>query len=78
MVFSVVNSAIFTAPPYNFTVGQVGLMSMSPFVLCTLGYMIAGPLNDYIVLYLTRKNKGVYGSYIYTYKVLLLGVCLNS
>lgn len=61
IVFSVVNSSIFSKPPYNFTVAQVGLISTSPLLLSTLGFCVAGPLNDYIVIYLTRKNRGVYG-----------------
>lgn len=32
VVFSVVNGVIFTAPPYNFSVGEAGLTSLSPFV----------------------------------------------
>ncbi|KAJ4387921.1 hypothetical protein N0V93_008524 [Gnomoniopsis smithogilvyi] len=60
IIFSVVNSSFFSAPPYNFTVAQVGLISMSPFILTSIGFCIAGPLNDYIVVYLTRKNRGIY------------------
>lgn len=58
VVFSVVNASIFTLPPYNFTVSQVGLISISPFVLTIIGEVIAGPLNDYLCLVLTKKNHG--------------------
>jgi len=60
VVFSVVNGVIFVAPPYNFTVSQVGLISLSPFILTLLGEVISGPLNDWICVYLTKKNKGIY------------------
>ena len=60
VVFSVVNGVIFTSPPYNFTVSQTGLISLSPFILTILGEIISGPLNDYICLVLTRKNRGIY------------------
>ncbi|KAL1844740.1 hypothetical protein VTK73DRAFT_1881 [Phialemonium thermophilum] len=60
VVFSVVNGVIFVAPPYNFTVSQTGLISLSPFVLTLVGEVISGPLNDWICLYLTKKNKGIY------------------
>ena len=60
VVFSVVNAAIFTLPPYNFTVDQVGLISISPFVLSLIGEALAGPLNDYICLVLTKRNHGIY------------------
>ena len=42
VVFSVVNGVLFTAPPYNFTVGEAGLTSLSPFILCIVGDAAAG------------------------------------
>ena len=60
VVFSVVNGVIFVAPPYNFSVSQVGLISLSPFILTLLGEVISGPLNDWICVYLTKKNRGIY------------------
>jgi len=60
VVFSVINGVIFVAPPYNFTVSQVGLISLSPFILTIIGEIISGPLNDWICLRLTKKNKGIY------------------
>ena len=60
VVFSVVNGVLFTAPPYNFTVGEAGLTSLSPFILCIIGEAISGPLNDWICLKLADRNKGIY------------------
>ncbi|KAK0936286.1 hypothetical protein LTR29_012124 [Friedmanniomyces endolithicus] len=60
VVFSVVNGVIFTAPPYNFSVGQAGLTSLSPFLLCILGEVISGPLNDWICVKMARRNHGIY------------------
>ncbi|KAK3348805.1 major facilitator superfamily domain-containing protein [Lasiosphaeria hispida] len=60
VVFSVVNGVIFVKPPYNFSISQTGLISLSPFILTIIGELISGPLNDWICIYLTRKNKGVY------------------
>lgn len=60
VVFSVVNGVIFVAPPYNFSVSQVGLISLSPFILTLIGEVISGPLNDYICVSLTKRNKGIY------------------
>ncbi|KAH6681503.1 major facilitator superfamily domain-containing protein [Halenospora varia] len=60
VVFSVVNASIFTLPPYNFSVSEVGLISLSPFVMTIIGEVIAGPLNDFICLYLAKKNHGIY------------------
>jgi len=60
VVFSVVNGVIFTQPPYNFSVSDTGLISLSPFILTLVGEVIAGPLNDYLCLVLTKHNKGIY------------------
>ncbi|KAE8448172.1 hypothetical protein EG329_009776 [Mollisiaceae sp. DMI_Dod_QoI] len=60
VVFSVVNASIFTLPPYNFSVSETGLISLSPFIFTILGEVISGPLNDWICLYLTKKNHGIY------------------
>lgn len=60
VVFSVVNGVIFVAPPYNFSVSQTGLISLSPFILTLLGELIAGPLNDWLCVFLTKKNRGIY------------------
>jgi len=50
---------LFTGPPYNFTVSEVGLISIAPLIASLLGFM-AGPLNDWTVKKLARANKGVY------------------
>ena len=48
VVFSVVNASVFTAPPYNFSVSQTGLISLSPFILTIIGELVSVPLNDWI------------------------------
>ncbi|KAI5858234.1 MFS general substrate transporter [Durotheca rogersii] len=60
VVFSVVNAVIFTAPPYNFSVSETGLISLSPFILTFVGEVISGPLNDWVCIYLAKKNRGIY------------------
>lgn len=60
VMYSAVIGVIFVAPPYNFSISQTGLTSLSPLILTIIGEVISGPLNDRICLYLTRKNKGIY------------------
>ncbi|KAH9907002.1 MFS general substrate transporter [Xylariomycetidae sp. FL2044] len=60
VVFSVVNAVIFTAPPYNFSVSETGLISLSPFILTFIGEVCSGPLNDRVCLWLAKKNHGIY------------------
>ncbi|KAI5857327.1 MFS general substrate transporter [Durotheca rogersii] len=58
--FSVALGQIFTKPPYNLTTSQVGLSAFSSFIAATLGNAIPGPVCDWLVKFLSRKNKGVY------------------
>jgi len=60
VVFSVVNAVIFNAPPYNFSVSQTGLISISPFVFTIIGELVSGPLNDWLCVKLAKKNHGIY------------------
>ena len=58
--FSTALAQIFTKPPYNFTTSQVGLTVLSAFIGATLGNLIPGPLCDWLVKYMSKRNKGVY------------------
>lgn len=60
VVFSVVNGVIFTQEPYNFSVSETGLISLSPFILTIIGELMAGPLNDWLCVKLTERNRGIY------------------
>jgi MFS family permease len=60
VVFSVVNGVIFVAPPYNFSISETGLISLSPFILTLIGEVVSGPLNDWICIWLTNRNRGIY------------------
>jgi hypothetical protein len=59
VVMGGVLAQIFTAPPYNFSVTAVGLVSISPLVASLLSF-VAGPANDYTVKKLARWNGGIY------------------
>ncbi|CAK7233939.1 hypothetical protein SCUCBS95973_008765 [Sporothrix curviconia] len=58
--FSVGLSSIFTKAPYNFTSNQVGLTVFSSFVGATLGNALPGPLSDWLVTFMSSRNKGIY------------------
>jgi Major Facilitator Superfamily len=77
VVFSVVNAQIFGVPPYSFSPSQVGLVSLSPLIMTIVGLLIAGPLNDFICLYLAKKNRGIYEPefrLVLMFPVLILGI----
>lgn len=46
--------------PYEFNSTQIGLMNLAPFIGNTLGSLICGPLSDWLILRLAKRNKGVY------------------
>ncbi|KAH7161057.1 major facilitator superfamily domain-containing protein [Dactylonectria macrodidyma] len=49
-----------TRAPYNFDASQIGLMSLAPFIGSTLGTLICGPFSDWLILFLAKRNKGIY------------------
>lgn len=53
-------STYLPAPPYNFNPSQVGLMSIPALVGNTLGTIVSAPFSDKLILWLARKNHGVY------------------
>lgn len=53
-------STYLPAPPYNFNAAQVGLMNIPALVGNTLGTLVSSPFSDRIILWLARKNNGVY------------------
>lgn len=61
VMIAVTISLIFSSPPYNFTVSQVGLTNLSGFVASVLGTLVAQPLSDGMAVYLSKRNGGVYG-----------------
>jgi hypothetical protein len=61
--FSVVVSAYsiyFYYPPYNFSAAGVGLMNLAPFIGGIFGSLYGGLFNDWLIIRLSRRNKGIY------------------
>ncbi|KAF9889383.1 hypothetical protein FE257_007493 [Aspergillus nanangensis] len=46
--------------PYNFTPGQIGLMSLPSFIGITIGTIPSGLLSDRLVLWLAKRNGGLF------------------
>lgn len=47
-------------PPYNFDPTGIGLMNIAPFIGAVLGFPVGGYLNDKSILWLSKKNGGIY------------------
>ncbi|KAJ5096013.1 hypothetical protein NUU61_005369 [Penicillium alfredii] len=53
-------SLVFPLPPYQFTPEQIGFMSLGPFVGNVLGGIYGGVLGDWLIVYFSRRNRGLY------------------
>ncbi|KAI1397893.1 MFS general substrate transporter [Hypoxylon fuscum] len=60
VVVGSVLAQLFTAPPYNFTVSGVGLVSIASLVGAIVGAFISGPIADWIIKTMSRRNGGIY------------------
>jgi len=60
VAIAITTSQIFSAPPYNFNVTQVGAINMAGFIGSLIGTFASQYLSDRIATYMARKNKGVY------------------
>ena len=64
----------FTQPPYEFSPEAIGNMNISPFVGLLIGSFYGGWLNDKSMLYLTKRNHGIYEPEMRLY--MLIPMCL--
>ncbi|CEF83743.1 hypothetical protein FGSG_09128 [Fusarium graminearum PH-1] len=53
-------SQIFSGPPYNFSVAQVGLTNLSSFVGTFIATALAGLIVDGLAKFMAGRNQGVY------------------
>ncbi|KAG9239730.1 serine/threonine kinase 16 [Amylocarpus encephaloides] len=65
---------IFGFPPYNLSPASIGYLSLGPFAGGLIGMIFLGVITDPIIMYMTKKNKGVYEP---EYRLLpsILGLC---
>lgn len=59
-VMSAALSTYMILPPYDFNSTQIGLMNLAPFIGNTLGSLLCGPLSDWTILRLAKRNHGIY------------------
>ena len=59
-VLTTVESDALLYPPYNWDSSGIGLLQIAPFVGSFIGAAIGGPLNDYAIMWLAKRNNGVY------------------
>lgn len=76
VLFLSVTSVVFSAPPYNFDTSGVGLMALGPLVGSIGASFYGGPLSDWVVVRLARRNGGVYEPEMRLYPLSVPAVCL--
>lgn len=59
IVLQSVAALIFGAPPYDFTVGNIGLLRIAGLITSILG-LFSGTINDYLCKFIARRNNGIY------------------
>lgn len=55
-----VQATYFTMEPYNFSSAGVGLLNLPTLIGCILGGFFGGQLSDYSIIWLARRNGGLY------------------
>lgn len=70
VVLSSVLTVVFAAPPYNFNPAQVGYMYTGPTVGTILAFFYGGPLTDWAIIKLARRNGGVFEAEMRLYPLI--------
>lgn len=71
VLISITLSQIFSGPPYNFSVSEVGATNVSSFVASLLATLIAGTVVDGVAKVMSKHNHGIFGThYLHTYERL--------
>ncbi|KAG5370055.1 putative MFS-type transporter [Yarrowia sp. E02] len=68
----------FTQPPYEFSSEAIGNMNISPFVGLLIGSFYGGWLNDKHMLYLTKRNHGIYEPEMRLYMLIPTGLIMTA
>jgi MFS family permease len=59
-IMASVQATYMIEPPYNFDAIGIGLMNVPPFIGSFLGFFFGGYLNDRSIIWLSKRNGGVY------------------
>lgn len=59
-ILAVTQSALYAAPPYNFSTAGIGNMNLPPAIGSLLGSLFGGPLVDYLIVQIAKRRGGIY------------------
>jgi MFS family permease len=77
IAFSLLSVNIFSAPPYSLNPAQIGLTNLPLLFLGFLATGISGWFADWVVGYMSRRNKGIYEPE-FRLTLMILGVIFSS
>ncbi|KAM0430880.1 hypothetical protein ACHAPT_005512 [Fusarium lateritium] len=69
-------SIVFAQPPYSFTTAGIGYMTLGPFVGNVLGSIYGGPLSDWVIMRLARRNGGIFEPEMRLYPLIVPTVAM--
>ena len=59
-ILATTEASLFAYAPYNFGTIAIGNLNIASFIGFLLGSMFGGPINDWSIIRLARRNKGIY------------------
>ena len=59
LTLNLTESQAFAAPPYSFSNQTMGFLSFATLVRAMIDLLTAGPLSDWVLMCVTRRNNGV-------------------
>lgn len=71
-------SSSFALPPYNFTPSAIGNVSIAPFVGMIFGSLYGGWFNDVSIIWLSKRNNGIYEPEFRLYSLLFANFTLTA
>ncbi|KAH8760570.1 major facilitator superfamily domain-containing protein [Diaporthe sp. PMI_573] len=77
-LISNVTAIVFAAPPYNFGPDGIGYMGLGPFAGNVIGSIYGGVLGDWIVVFASRRNNGIFEPEMRLYILFLPAICMSA
>lgn len=73
-VIATTQSEFFALAPYNFGTSQIGLLNLPPFIGSVIGCAWGGPVSDWSIQWLAKRNNGVFEPEMRLYIAFLPGL----
>ncbi|RVX75429.1 hypothetical protein B0A52_00782 [Exophiala mesophila] len=75
-ILAVTQATLYPFEPYEFSAAGVGNMNIPPAIGAILGSIFGGPLNDFFIVQVAKRRKGIYEPETRLWLFLVPGVCM--